>query len=26
MLFSLVIGYEILKEFLKELWQNYHDQ
>ena len=25
MLFSLVIGYEILKEFLKELWQNHHD-
>ena len=25
MLFSLVIGYEILKEFFKELWQNHPD-
>jgi len=24
-LFSLGNGYEVLKEFLKELWQNHHD-
>ena len=25
MLFSLGNNYEVLKEFLKELWQNHHD-
>ncbi len=25
MLFSWGIGYEVLKGFLKELWQNHHD-
>ena len=25
MLFSLGNGYEVLKEFLMELWQNHHD-
>ena len=25
MLFSLVNGNDVLKEFLKELWQNHHD-
>ena len=25
MLFSLGNGYEVLKQFLEELWQNHHD-
>jgi len=25
MLFSLANSYEVLKAFLKELWQNHHD-
>ena len=25
MLFSLVNGYELLKDFLEELWQHHHD-